>query len=80
LDESFPIGYQTLIGDLIVQPDYQQKGIATTIMNLLIEKCKEHSIKSVQLFSALGKTEFYKKLGFNCRPEDGPGMQRFLDL
>jgi hypothetical protein len=42
---------------------------------MLIEKCKLHNIKDVQLFCAKGKRGFYEKLGFEARTDDGPGMQ-----
>jgi hypothetical protein len=29
----------------------------------------------VQLFSARGKRDFYERLGFVARPDDGPGME-----
>ena len=70
--------YQTFIGDLIVHPDYQQKGIGSTVLNKLVEKSKESGIKWIQLTCAKGKIDFYKKYGFEERPFDGPGMQRYL--
>ncbi|NHM31931.1 GNAT family N-acetyltransferase [Neobacillus terrae] len=70
--------YQTFIGDLIIHPDYQKRGIGSKVLNLLIEKCKSSGIKWVQLTSAKGKAEFYKKHGFQERPADGPGMERLL--
>lgn len=70
--------YQTFIGDMIVHPDYQKRGIGSKVMNLLTEKCKECGIKWIQLSCAKGKVNFYKKLGFQERPVDGPGMQKFI--
>lgn len=70
--------YQTFIGDMIVHPDYQNKGIGRKVLNLLIEKCKMSGIQWVQLSCAKGKKDFYKKFGFQERPVDGPGMQRFI--
>lgn len=70
--------YQTFIGDMIVHPDYQKRGIGRNVLNLLLEKCKASGIKWVQLSCAKGKTDFYKKLGFQERPVDGPGMQKFI--
>jgi len=32
-------------------------------------------VLQVQLFSARGKREFYERLGFAARPDDGPGME-----
>jgi len=70
--------YQTFIVDMIVHPEFQNKGIGSKVLNLLIEKCKLSGIKWVQLSCAKGKKDFYKKLGFQERPIDGPGMQKFI--
>jgi GNAT superfamily N-acetyltransferase len=70
--------YQTFIGDMIVHPDYQKRGIGRKVLNLLIEQCKASGIKWIQLSCAKGKKDFYKKLGFQERPVDGPGMQMFI--
>jgi GNAT superfamily N-acetyltransferase len=64
-----------MIYDMIIDPDYQRKGIGTKILNLIIEKCIENNIGDIQLFCAQGKKEFYLKNGFEIRDEDAPGMQ-----
>ncbi len=64
-----------LILDVIVLPEKQGKGIGRAIMNKLVTKCKQNKIRDIQLFCAKGKKGFYEKLGFEIRPEDGPGMQ-----
>jgi GNAT superfamily N-acetyltransferase len=64
-----------LILDMIVLPQYQGKGIGTGILSRLVERCREASIRDIQLFSAKGKAGFYEKNGFSRRPEDAPGMQ-----
>lgn len=63
------------IHDLIVLPDYRRRGIGSEILRRLIEKCREGSIRYVQLFSADGMAEFYEKRGFAVRAPDAPGMQ-----
>ncbi|KHF38204.1 GNAT family N-acetyltransferase [Halalkalibacter okhensis] len=70
--------YQTFIGDMIVHPEYQKRGIGSEILNLLTDKCKASGIKWVQLSCARGKVDFYKKFGFQKRPADGPGMHTFI--
>ncbi|TWT02461.1 GNAT family N-acetyltransferase [Planomicrobium sp. CPCC 101079] len=70
--------YQTLIGDMIVHPDFQKQGIGSEILTTLLAKCQEDGMKQVQLASAKGKMEFYKKFGFEARPADAPGMQKYL--
>ena len=63
-----------MIYDMIIDPDYQRKGIGTKILNIIIEKCIENNIGDIQLFCAQGKKEFYLKTGFEIRDEDAPGM------
>lgn len=70
--------YQTLICDVMVHPKYQQQGIGKKVMELLLKKCDNEGIKWVQLFCAKGKQNFYKKLGFNSRDAEAPGMSLFL--
>ena len=66
--------YQALICDVMVHPNFQGKGLGKTVIEELITKCKESDIQSIQLFSAKGKHSFYKKLGFQEREQDAPGM------
>ncbi len=64
-----------LILDLIVHPDRQGQGLGGAILNRLVDKCREHSIRDIQLFSVKGKSAFYRKMGFRERPEGAPGME-----
>jgi N-acetylglutamate synthase-like GNAT family acetyltransferase len=64
-----------LILDLIVHPDYQNKGLGKRILNKLVDKCRQHRIRDIQLFSVKGKAGFYHKCGFKERPEGAPGME-----
>ena len=69
-------GYlHAFITELMVHPDYQQKGIGKEILNRLVNKALESGINDIQLFCALGKQDFYLKNGFEERSEDAPGMQ-----
>ncbi|HQO02815.1 MAG TPA: GNAT family N-acetyltransferase [Spirochaetota bacterium] len=61
--------------DMIVLPLYQRKGIGSTILRMLKEKCNETGFQRVWLFSAPERIEFYVKNGFEKRPENAPGMQ-----
>ena len=64
-----------LILDLIILPEYQRKGIGKVILEQLVNKCKKHQIRDIQLFSATDKFGFYEKSGFTRRPELSPGME-----
>lgn len=61
--------------DVIVLPDYQRKGIGTEIMKQLLDKCKAHHIRDIQLFCAKNTKVFYEELGFQLRPDNAPGME-----
>jgi len=64
-----------LILDMIVHPDYKRKGIGTKILNRMVEKCRSHNIRDIQLFCARDKIAFYEKSGFVPRPANAPGME-----
>ncbi|MGP7815742.1 GNAT family N-acetyltransferase [Niallia sp. 01092] len=66
--------YQALICDVMVDPSYQGTGLGKEIIEGLLQKCQQSGIQSIQLFSAKGKQQFYKKLGFQEREADAPGM------
>lgn len=63
------------ITDLIVQPSHQGKGIGSEILRRLIDRCQTAGIRQIQLFSAAGKVDFYRKRGFVERPPNAPGMR-----
>ena len=67
--------YHALIVDMIIHPEYQGKGIGGSLLTRLIQKCLEHDIRDIQLFSAKEKYGFYEKYNFERRPENAPGMQ-----
>ena len=64
-----------MIYDMIVKPSHQGNGIGTAILEKLVARCREHGLRDVQLFSAKGKAQFYRKRGFVERPVDAPGMR-----
>jgi len=64
-----------LILDLIVHPEFQNRGIGSRLLEMLVEKCKKYQIRDIQLFSVKGKAQFYRKNGFKKRPEGAPGME-----
>jgi len=64
-----------MIYDLIVDPEFQHRGIGSEILRLLIDRCRDARIPDIQLFCARGKKAFYERHGFAVRPDDAPGMQ-----
>ncbi|MFH1852723.1 MAG: GNAT family N-acetyltransferase [Candidatus Neomarinimicrobiota bacterium] len=64
-----------LILDLIVNPDYRRRGIGSAILQKMLEHCRQHNIRDIQLFAARGSRKFYEKNGFSVRPEAAPGME-----
>ena len=64
-----------MIYDMIVNPSHQGQGIGTAILDKLILKCRTAGLREIQLFSAKGKAQFYRKRGFVERPADAPGMK-----
>ena len=74
-------GLQIFITDLIVHKEWQNKGIGTKIMKLLMEyvECNTSPATFVGLFAAFGRHGFYEKFDFISRPNEtlGPGMVFF---
>ncbi len=73
-------GYFLLLVEVMVLPEYQGHGIGrhmlTEFMSFVKSYVKPGQTVSVNLMSAKGKEEFYKKFGFIERPDEkyGPGM------
>lgn len=70
------------IQDVIVDPDYQQGGIGSVVMEY-IERYLSVSAKkgsTIGLLAAKEKEDFYAKYGYIKRPNDslGNGMCRFI--
>lgn len=53
------------IQEVIINPDYQGKGIGTNLMNLAIKKLKEDNIYMISVLFQESLLPFYKKFGFN---------------
>lgn len=82
------VGMGRLVGDgvmywylqeIIVLPEYQGRGIGTSIVNYLLDYIKKHTIEetftSVGLTAAEGKSTFYERFGFqNCN-----GMNLYIE-
>ncbi len=76
--------YYTIV-DIVVAPEFQGKGIGTSIVNHIMNYIGENIPKggrvSVQLISEKGKEPFYEKLGFETIPNDncGSGMNKIIN-
>ncbi len=76
----FDYGYTAYIGDVIVKPEYQGKGIGKTIVEKLINDVMNAAEPEDRIMfilgAAKGKEGFYEKIGFEKRPNDfsGHGM------
>lgn len=66
------------IQDVIVNPKYQRKGIATTMMNMAIDRLKQNGVYAISVLFEKNLLTFYQKFGFkilmagqmNTREED----------
>ena len=70
-------GYNALIVDVIVLPEYQHRGIATEMMRQLLQfiedSMEEGETTMVDLMAVEGKESFYHQFGFFTRPAEGQG-------
>ena len=72
------------VQDLIVSPDYQQKGVGSALLTALISYVDSLRPADGQmmlcLMCAKGRESFYERHGFIARPTDalGPGMIQYL--
>ena len=76
----FDFGYTAYLGDVIIRPEYQKKGIGTEIVTRLKDMVMEAAEPGERIMfilgAAAGKEGFYEKFGFKVRPNDfgGSGM------
>ena len=52
------------IQDVIVRPEYQFKGVGTTLMAMAIDKLKKNNIYAISVLFDERLSDFYKKFGF----------------
>ncbi len=48
----------------MVHPDYQRRGIGSTLLSMVKERIKKNRIKMVSLVFEPGLIDFYRKAGF----------------
>ena len=77
-------GYIAFLSDVIVDPDYQGQGIGRKLVETCIDRIKADSKPGYKvkmcLMAAKGKEAFYKKFGFDERPNEklGSGMDQWF--
>ena len=77
-------GLYFMIVDVVVRPDYQGKGLGTSIIQKLIEHIEQEILVggrvSIQLISEKGKEDFYVKQGFKLIPHEncGPALRKII--
>ena len=77
-------GYVVYIADVMVSPDYQRRGIGSKLMQMIMDYLHTHINENwdimIVLVAAKGKEAFYKKFGFNERPNEnlGAGMSKWI--
>lgn len=81
----FDFGYTAYLGDVIVRPEYQGRGIGTEIVTRLKDRVMEAAELGDKIMfilgAAKGKEAFYEKFGFKQRPNDfnGSGMSMWRE-
>ena len=77
----FDYGYTAYLGDVIVCPQYQGRGIGKQIVQMLMEQTMEAADEGDRIMfilgAAKGKEAFYEKLGFQIRPNESSGHGMF---
>lgn len=77
-------GCVALILDVVVLPEYQGLGIGRALMQSVMEyihqRIEQDEVSHICLMAAKGKEGFYKKFGFDERPNDksGAGMTQWI--
>lgn len=78
-------GTYYLVVDIIVQPEYQGKGIGSKILDSITKYVEDNTPigggrSSVQLIAEPGKEGFYGKKGFKCIPHEfcASGMRKVI--
>lgn len=63
------------IYDVIVLPEYKNKGVGSELVANITKQCKYAGVFSVHLFAVAGTEGFYNRMGYQARPLNMPGMR-----
>jgi ribosomal protein S18 acetylase RimI-like enzyme len=74
-------GLYFYIQDLIIHPEFQEKGFGKQVMGALMAfiKTKAKSGAFIGLMAAKGLEGYYEPFGFTARDEDAPGMYQIIE-
>jgi aralkylamine N-acetyltransferase len=71
--------FNATIWDVVVDPDFQSKGLGKAMMKYMIKKLRGEDISNITLFADPGVIDFYNRLGFLLDPEGIKGMFWYPD-
>jgi ribosomal protein S18 acetylase RimI-like enzyme len=71
--------FNATIWDVVVHPDYQNKGLGKALMRQVIKKLRTEDISNITLFADPHVVGFYRSLGFMEDPEGIKGMFWYPD-
>lgn len=74
-------GLYFYIQDLIIHPEFQEKGFGKQVMGALMAfiRTKAKSGAFIGLMAAKGLEGYYEPFGFKARDEDAPGMYQIIE-
>ena len=53
------------IQDVMVRPDYQRRGIGTSLVGMAVERLKQNGVYAISLLFEAHNADFYRKFGFH---------------
>ncbi|NJP11656.1 MAG: GNAT family N-acetyltransferase [Leptolyngbyaceae cyanobacterium RU_5_1] len=71
--------FNATIWDVVVHPDFQNRGFGKALMKHVIKKLRSEDISNITLFADPHVVDFYRRLGFMSDPEGIKGMFWYPD-
>lgn len=71
--------FNATIWDVVIHPQFQNKGLGKTMMKYTIKKLRSEDISNITLFADPDVVDFYRRLGFVLDPEGIKGMFWYPD-
>ncbi len=71
--------FNATIWDVVVDPNYQNRGLGKAMMKYTIAKLRSSDISNITLFADPQVVDFYRRLGFVLDPEGIKGMFWYPD-